>query len=98
MVAFFNAFILCVSLKRVNIRMENNTQITVADLDAIRGIIDLAVKRGAFGAAEAATVGTVFNKLTAFLDSIVAQAKAAQEAEAGEKSSSEDSSAETQGE
>lgn len=78
--------------------MENNTQITVADLDAIRGIIDLAVKRGAFGAAEVGAVGAVFNKLTSFLDAIVAQAKAAQEAEAGEKSSTEDSSAETQGE
>jgi hypothetical protein len=78
--------------------MENNTQITVADLDAIRGIIDLAVKRGAFGAAEAGVVGAVFNKLSAFLDEVVAQAKAAQEAEAGEKPSTESSSAETQGE
>lgn len=96
--AFFHAFILRVLLNRVNIHMENNTQITVADLDAIRGIIDVAVKRGAFGAAEVGTVGAVFNKLTAFLDSVVEQAKAAQEAEANETPSTVSSSAETQGE
>jgi len=79
--------------------MENNTQITVADLDAIRGIIDLAVKRGAFGAAEVGVVGAVFNKLTAFLDSVVEQAKAAQEAQQAEVAkTATDNTAETQGE
>ena len=78
--------------------MENTIQITVADLDAARGIIDLAVKRGAFGAAEVGQVGAVFNKLTAFLDSVVEQAKAAQEAQAGEQPPTASSTAETQGE
>lgn len=76
--------------------MENNTQITVADLDAIRGIIDVAVKRGAFGAAEVGTVGALFNKLTAFLDSVTAQAKEAQEAQAAKETT--DSTDQTQGE
>ena len=65
--------------------MENTNQtqpITVQDLDSIRAIIDLAATRGAFRGAELEQVGIVFNKLNAFLDSIVAQAKAAQEAEA----------------
>jgi hypothetical protein len=65
--------------------MENTNQtqpITVQDLDSIRVIIDLAATRGAFRGAELEQVGIVFNKLNAFLDSIVAQAKAAQEAEA----------------
>jgi hypothetical protein len=62
--------------------MENTNQtqpITVQDLDSIRAIIDLAATRGAFRGAELEQVGIVFNKLNAFLDSIVAQAKAAQE-------------------
>jgi hypothetical protein len=63
--------------------MENTNQqtqpITVQDLDSIRAIIDLAATRGAFRGAELEQVGIVFNKLNAFLENIVAQAKAAQE-------------------
>ena len=59
--------------------MENITQITVADLDALKGIVDVAASRGAFRAAELAQVGAVYDKLTAFLNSVVAQAKSAAE-------------------
>jgi hypothetical protein len=62
----------------LNICMENN--ITVADLNLIKNIIDLASTRGAFRAAEMKQVGEVYEKLTIFLDAVVAQA-AAQEAE-----------------
>ena len=60
--------------------MENTTQpiqpITVADLDALRSIIDLAATRGAFQGAELSQVGAVFDKLTIFLNSVVAEAQA----------------------
>jgi uncharacterized protein YggE len=63
--------------------MENTTQpvqpITVADLDALRSIIDLAATRGAFQGAELSQVGAVYDKLTTFLNSVVAQAQAAAE-------------------
>jgi uncharacterized protein YggE len=63
--------------------MENITQpvqpITVADLDALRSIIDLAATRGAFQGAELSQVGAVYDKLTTFLNSVVAQAQAAAE-------------------
>lgn len=62
--------------------MDNNTQITIADLDTIKNIIDLACTRGAFRGAEISQVGAVFDKLTAFLDTVIAQAKAQQEANA----------------
>jgi len=58
--------------------MENN--ITVADLNLLKNIIDLASTRGAFRAGEMKEVGEVYNKLTTFLEAVVAQA-AAQEAE-----------------
>ena len=64
--------------------MENN--ITVADLNLLKNIIDLASARGAFQAGEMRQVGEVYEKLVAFLEAVVAQA-AAQEssnAEAGE--------------
>ena len=66
--------------------MENNTQITVADLDTIKNIIDLACTRGAFRGAEVSQVGAVFDKLTEFLEAVIAQAKAqeAANAEAGQ--------------
>lgn len=54
--------------------MENN--ITVADLNLIKNIIDLASTRGAFRAAEMKQVGEVYDKLTTFLEAVVAQAQA----------------------
>ena len=63
--------------------MENTndpTQITIADLDTLRNIVDLASTRGAFRGAELTQVGAIYDKLTAFLDAIIAQAKAQEEA------------------
>jgi len=62
--------------------MENN--ITVADLNLLKNIIDLAATRGAFHASEMKQVGEAYNKLATFLEAVVAQA-AAQEAEAESK-------------
>jgi hypothetical protein len=64
----------------------DNTQITIADLDTIKNIIDLACTRGAFRGAELTQVGVVYDKLTVFLEAVIAQAKAqeASNAEAGE--------------
>jgi hypothetical protein len=63
-----------------------NQQITIADLDTIKNIIDLACTRGAFRGAELSQVGVVYDKLTVFLEAVIAQAKAQEEsnAEAGE--------------
>jgi hypothetical protein len=63
-----------------------NQQITIADLDTIKNIIDLASTRGAFRGAELTQVGVVYDKLSAFLEAVVAQAQAqeALNAEAGE--------------
>ena len=61
--------------------MENTTQITIADLDALRGIVDIAAQRGEFRGAELTQVGVVFDKLTSFLNAAVEQAKVAAEAE-----------------
>jgi len=66
--------------------MEDTKQITIADLDTIKNIIDLACTRGAFRGAEISQVGAVYDKLTAFLEAVIEQAKAqeASNAEAGE--------------
>ena len=53
--------------------MENN--ITVADLNLLKNIIDLASARGAFRAGEMKEIGEVYNKLAAFLDAVIAQAQ-----------------------
>jgi hypothetical protein len=50
-----------------------DTNITVTDLDAIRNIINLAAKRGAFEANEMADIGAVYNKLNNFLEAVIAQ-------------------------
>jgi hypothetical protein len=62
--------------------MEN--QITVVDLARIKTIIETACSRGAFQAAEMKTVGDVYDRLTAFLGSVVAQAESKSEPTQGE--------------
>lgn len=54
-------------------------QITVVDLDLLRNIVNLACTRGAFNGAEVKQVGEVYEKLTNFLQAVVAQAKAQEE-------------------
>lgn len=42
-------------------------ELTIVDLQNLRAIVDVAAKRGAFGAAEMGAVGGVFTKLDTFL-------------------------------
>jgi len=68
----------------VNIYMDTTTQptqITIADLDVIKNIIDLASARGAFRGQELTQVGVIYDKLNAFLTEVIAQAQAQQEAD-----------------
>ena len=69
--------------------MENQS-ITVADLDALRNIIDLACTRGAFRANEVKQVGELHEKLTKFLEAVVAQAQAQEAEQAKEQTQGED--------
>lgn len=62
----------------LNIYMENTNQISIADLDTIKNIIDLASSRGAFRGEELQEIGIVYNKLKNFLDAVIANAKAQQ--------------------
>ncbi len=65
--------------------MPANTQqptgIQIVDLQTILNIIDLASSRGAFRANELTQVGSVADKLGAFLRTLAEQEKAKQEAE-----------------
>ena len=56
--------------------------VTVNDLANIYAIIDLASKRGAFQASELSAVGSVANKVKAFVDHVQAQQAQAAEAQA----------------
>lgn len=50
---------------------EEPTTLGVADLQNAAQIIDAAVSRGAFKAGEAAQVGAVYNKIQAFIQSVL---------------------------
>lgn len=83
----------------VNICMENtNSQLTLADLASIHNIIDAATQRGAFKANELTAVGTVYDKLSAFLKAT--QQAQEEAAKAAEQSSADENSTDspTQGE
>jgi len=60
---------------------EDGAQLTIADLQGIAQVIDMAVRRGAFGASEVSEVGAIYSKLSGFLQIIAAQTK---EAEGGQ--------------
>ena len=59
--------------------MENTTQpqqqpdITLADLEIVKNIIDVASQRGAFKASELKDVGEAYNKLNNFIGRMVRQ-------------------------
>ncbi len=52
---------------------EQNYDLTVQDLSAIKNIIDVAAQRGAFKPAEMQAVGTVYSRLSGFLDAVSKQ-------------------------
>lgn len=52
---------------------EQNYDLTVQDLSALKNIIDVAAQRGAFKPNEMQAVGTVYNKLSGFLDAVSKQ-------------------------
>jgi hypothetical protein len=47
-------------------------ELTVTDLNNIRSVLDLAIRRGTFGGSEISSVGAVFDRLNAFLNAIAA--------------------------
>ena len=58
-----------------------NAQLTITDMMSIRNIIDAACSRGAFKANEMRSIGELYDKLNAFVESVQAQAQAEQSAE-----------------
>lgn len=50
--------------------------ITIQDLIMIKDLIDVACSRGAFKAEEMSSVGQTYDKLTGFLNSVIASAQA----------------------
>ena len=56
---------------------DEGPQLTIADLQTLAQAIDMASRRGAYGAAEMGDVGAVYNKLTAFLQLIADQQREA---------------------
>lgn len=63
----------------------DNTIITVADLMVIRAAIDIAAKRGAYHAVDMSAIGTVFDKLNAFLTAIEEQQAESEESDSDQE-------------
>ena len=57
-----------------------NASLTLADMASLKHLIEAATERGAFKAAEMSSVGSIYDKLNAFL--AATQAQLAQQAEA----------------
>jgi hypothetical protein len=48
----------------------NTTELSVSDLQALKTLVETAVRRGAFQANELTAVGTVYDRVNTFLSSI----------------------------
>jgi len=70
-------------------------QLTIADLQLLARIVDLASRRGAFQAAELSQVGESFNKLSSFLTYVEGVQKKEAEA-AGETTAEAETETETE--
>ena len=57
-------------------QVQENVELNIQDLGSLKAIIDVAAQRGAFKPGEMAAVGTVYNKLTGFLDNVARHAQA----------------------
>lgn len=78
---------------------QDNANLTINDLKTIINIVDLATQRGAFRANELKTVGTVYEKVQAFLAQVEGQMKAQAEASApAESANASEAPATEQGE
>lgn len=71
------------------------SQLTITDISAAATLIDLAMARGAFKAAEAAQIGQLYTKLTGFVDMVNQQAEAAKQAAAEAEAAGAQATAET---
>lgn len=64
--------------------MDNDAPLSVHDIARIREVIDLACSRGAFRANEMSAVGEIYDKVSTFINRVVAEAEKAQAAQTGE--------------
>ena len=55
--------------------MADTPDLNIHDLAILKSVIEVACSRGAITATEMRVVGETYDKLTAFLDAVVAQAK-----------------------
>ena len=60
-------------MEEIQQQEQEQPQLSIKDLLNIRAVVDLAVRRGAFGAAEATSVGQVFDRLNTFLNVVAPQ-------------------------
>lgn len=66
--------------------MSNNQEInlSVADVAMLKQIIELASERGAFKADELSTIGSVYDRVTQWLDAITTQTEPNSESDIGD--------------
>ena len=57
-------------------------ELGISDLQNLRSIVDTAARRGAFSAAEMSAVGSVYDRVNAFLNAVAPKADAQDSAQA----------------
>lgn len=60
-------------MENENQQTNSNPELSIADLQNLRTLVDVAVRRGAFNASELSSVGAVFDRVSAFLNAVAPQ-------------------------
>lgn len=63
---------------------QKQPELGIADLQNVKTLLEVAVRRGAFAAAEMTSVGSVYDRLNAFLTAVAPAQPAKETAESGE--------------
>lgn len=57
-------------LNDVEQQKPEHPELTITDLQNLKSIVEVAVRRGVFAASEISSVGTVYDKVNAFLNAV----------------------------
>lgn len=53
----------------------SHPELTITDLQNLRAVVEVAVRRGVFAASELTSIGAVYDKLNAFLTAVAPKAE-----------------------
>lgn len=71
--------------QQVEQQAQPQPELGIADLQNLKTLVEMAIRRGTFGPREISSVGAVYDRVAAFLDAVAPQPQQPEEAPEGEQ-------------